>query len=76
MIITTKQELRDFEFWAGAEERAILLTDDEFKIIEEELEKRYPDGLAEDVLNDMFWHAFDWIAGMIAETEDSILARE
>ena len=76
MIITTEKNLKDFEFWSGAEERVILLTWDEFETIEKELEELYPEGLTETALNDLFWFDFDFIAGMIGETEESIIERE
>lgn len=76
MKIYTEKDLRDFEFWSGAKDRAKYLTEDELNTIENELENLYPDGLSETELNDLFWFEFDWICGFIGETEESIFERE
>ena len=76
MTIRSETPLRKFEFWSGAKSRAELLTEEELDQIEAQLEEFYPDGMEDTQLNDLFWFDFDWVASLIGETEENILARE
>lgn len=57
--------IRDFKFWSGGEDRASQLTDEDWDIIEPELEQLYPDGMSSGELNDLFWFEFDMIVQML-----------
>lgn len=76
MKLYTEKDLRDFEFWSGAKDRAKYLTEDELNTIENELEAIYPDGLSETELNDLFWFEFDFICNLIGTTEVEVFERE
>lgn len=76
MKIYAEKDLRDFEFWSGAKDRAQYLTDAELNTIENELEAIYPDGLSGTELNDLFWFEFDWICSLIGTTEAEVFERE
>jgi hypothetical protein len=58
-------EIRNFQFWSGARDRIEVLTNDDWDIIESELEMEYPDGMSDGELNDLFWFDFDHIAEML-----------
>ena len=79
MKIVSEISLRNFEFWSGAKDHALYLTDDEFDTIEAMLEDCYPEGLTETDVNDLFWFDFDtiwteWLGYYI--TEDGDYTRE
>ena len=65
MTITTETKLRNFEFWAGAEDTAKYLTLEELDTIESHLEELYPEGMTETELNDLFWFDDDFIAELL-----------
>lgn len=71
MKIYAEKELKDFEFWNTEN-----LTDEEFEIIEENLNELYPNGIGETELRDMFWFDFETIAEWINTTEDEIIERK
>lgn len=62
MKIYGEISLKDFDFWSGAADRAANLTDDDFDVIESNLEELHPDGMSDTELNDFFWFEFDTIA--------------
>lgn len=62
MKIFTEKSLKNFEFWSGAVDRAKILDDDDFDVIEQILEELYPDGCDETFINDFFWFEEDTIA--------------
>lgn len=76
MKIYTEDCLENFEFWAGAADRANKLTSDEFSQIETILEGFYPDGIGATELNDIFRFDFEAIAEWIGTTEEEVLGRE
>lgn len=76
MTIRTETNLKYFNFWSGAADRAGLLTFKELDTIENELENIYPDGLTDTELNDLFWFDFDFICELIGTTEDDVFNRE
>lgn len=65
MKIYSETNLRNFEFWSGAKDRAEQLTSDQLDQIESELESLYPDGMEDTKINDIFWFEDDWIADML-----------
>lgn len=52
----------EFEFWAGAKDRAKYLTYDEIEKVFSILEEMNPDGMSETEVNDFFWFEEDTIA--------------
>lgn len=76
MKIYKEESLRDFEFWSGARDRAKVLTEDQFDIIENSLEELYPDGMSETEINDLFWFEEDWIAEMLGYADFEELAED
>jgi len=76
MIITCEKSLKDFEFWSGGKDRAILLTDEELAIVEQNIEELYPNGIDETALNDLFWFDFEWICELIGTDEETVFARD
>lgn len=65
MKITTEISPRNFDFWSGAADRVVNLTDEDWDIIEpllEELESTSEEGWSETTLNDFFWFDFDTVA--------------
>lgn len=71
MKIYDEISLRDFEFWSGAADRATNLTDEDWDIIESELEQLYPDGMGNTELNDIFWFDFDMIAQILGYDDEA-----
>jgi len=76
MKITRETGLTDFEFWSGALDRVVKLTDEEMKTIESEIERLYLDGINETELNDLFWFDFEWVCELIGTDEETVLERE
>lgn len=62
MKIYTEENLRNFEFWSGAEDTVKYLTYEELDKIEEMLEELNPNGMSETEVNDFFWFEDDTIA--------------
>lgn len=71
-----EESLCCFEFWGGAEERASVLTDEDFDDIEAQLEDLYPDGISEAEINDFFWFEEDTIAQMLGFSDWEELERD
>ena len=65
MKIYTETSLSNFEFWSGAEDIANELTEEQFNIIEAQLEMDYPDGMSDEDVNDIFRFEEDYIAQML-----------
>lgn len=59
------KDLSDFNFWAGAKDNVKYLNDDDFTVIELELEEMYPDGIEETELNDLFRFDMDEVAKIL-----------
>ena len=76
MKIYVENSLRDFEFWCGAIDRVMYLTDEDFDQIEEILEERYPDGMHETEVNDLFWFEEDTIAEWLGYSDWEELEKE
>lgn len=62
MTIIKEERLENFKFWSCASYLADKLTSKEFDVIEELLEKLYPNGMEELEVNDFFWFEGDTIA--------------
>ncbi len=73
MKITSETLLPRFEFWAGAETNAALLTFSELVQLEDVLEELFPDGMTDTELNDLLWFDFDsvceWLGLDVEEVE-------
>lgn len=60
--IYSEIDIRDFEFWEGAEYTADAFTEEELATIQDRLVELYPDGMSDVELNDLFWHDEDFVA--------------
>lgn len=65
MKIYYEHYLHDFNFWSGAKDNVKYLTEDDFNVIEFELEGMYPDGIDETDLNDLFRFDMDEISKIL-----------
>ena len=65
MKIYTETSLSTFDFWSGAEDIANELTEEQFNIIEAQLEMDYPDGMSDEDVNDIFRFDEDYIAQIL-----------
>lgn len=72
MFIKDDISLRDFKFWSGAKEKAVLFTDEELDTIEQNLEKLFTDGMDATKLNDLFWFECEQICDLIGITNEKI----
>lgn len=62
MKIYSEIDIRDFEFWEGAEYVAGEFSEDELATIQDRLVELYPDGMSDVELNDLFWHDENFVA--------------
>lgn len=62
MRIYSEIDIRDFEFWDGAEYVADAFSQDDLAEIQDRLVELYPDGMSDTELNDLFWHDEDFVA--------------
>lgn len=76
MKIYTEQNLRDFEFWSGGRDRAILLTTEELDTVEQIFEELYPEGMTDTQINDIFWFDFESVCEWLGTTEEEVFERE
>lgn len=76
MKIFSDINLCDFQFWSGARDRVENLTNDDFEVIERELEALYPDGIDDGELNDLFWFDFDMIAKFLGYENEADFDRK
>lgn len=65
MKIYYEHYLSDFKFWSGAKDNIKYLTEDDFTVVELELEEMYPDGIEETDLNDLFRFDMDEISKIL-----------
>lgn len=65
MKIYYEHYLHDFNFWSGAKDNVKYLTEDDFNVLELELEGMYPDGIEETDLNDLFRFDIDEISKIL-----------
>lgn len=76
MFIKDDISLRDFKFWSGAKEKAVLFTDEELDAIEQNLEEIFPKGMDATKLNDLFWFEPEMLCEWVGITEDELFERE
>lgn len=69
MKIYYEHYLHDFNFWSGAKDNVKYLTDDDFTVVELELEEMYPDGIEETDLNDLFRFDMDEISKILGYSD-------
>ena len=61
-----EESLSNFNFWSGGRDRAELLSDEQFDIVEQMIEEMAPeDGWSDTAINDLFWFDFDTIANWL-----------
>lgn len=68
MTIKKEVALTSFEFWAGAKDRAAVLTWGQLEQLETILEDALTDGsgaIDATTINDIFWFEEDWIAELL-----------
>lgn len=65
MKIYYEHYLHDFNFWSDAKDNVKYLTEDDFTVVELELEEMYPDGIEETDLNDLFRFDMDEISKIL-----------
>lgn len=70
-----EDSLSNFHFWSGAEDRAAMLTDDQFEVVEQNMEECAPaDGWSDTAINDFFWFEFDTIAQWLGYKDEEYLS--
>lgn len=68
--------LHDFNFWSGANDNVKYLSEDDFTVIELELEEMYPDGIEETELNDLFRFDMDEVSKILGYVDfDDLIKR-
>lgn len=77
MKLYKDESLTEFDFWAGAKDTVMHLTDDEMDTIENILADICPEGMDETELNDLFRWEDDLIAEWLGyDSFDEIMNRE
>lgn len=72
-----EDSLSNFHFWSGAEDRAAMLTDDQFEVVEQNMEECAPaDGWSDTAINDLFWFEFDTIAQWLGYKDEEYLRED
>lgn len=72
-----ENSLSNFHFWSGAEDRAAMLTDDQFEVIEQNMEECEPEGgWSDTAINDLFWFEFDTIAQWLGYKDEEYLSED
>lgn len=70
-----EDSLSNFHFWCGAKDRAAMLTDDQFEVVEQNMEECAPaDGWSDVAINDFFWLDFDTIAQWLGYKDEEYLS--
>lgn len=72
MKIYEEKNLRNFDFWSGAKDNAVLLTCEQLDEVEQILEDSYPDGMDATEINDLFWFDFDTICEWLGTTYEEL----
>lgn len=68
--------LHDFNFWSDANDNVKYLSEDDFNVIELELEEMYPDGIEETELNDLFRFDMDEVSKILGYVDfDDLIKR-
>lgn len=72
-----ENSLSNFHFWSGAEDRAAMLTDDQFEVVEQNMEECAPEGgWSDTAINDLFWFEFDTIAQWLGYKDEEYLRED
>lgn len=72
-----EESLRDFNFWSGGKDRAELLTDEQFDMVEQMMEEIEPaEGWTDTAINDFFWFEFDTIAQWLGYADEEHLEED
>lgn len=72
-----EDSLSNFHFWSGAEDRAAMLTDDQFEVVEQNMEECIPEGgWSDTAINDLFWFEFDTIAQWLGYKNEEYLRED
>ena len=72
-----ENSLSNFHFWSGAEDRAAVLTDDQFEVVEQNMEECEPEGgWSDTAINDLFWFEFDTIAQWLGYRDEEYLRED
>lgn len=72
-----ENSLSNFHFWSGAEDRAAVLTDDQFEVVEQNMEECEPEGgWSDTAINDFFWFEFDTIAQWLGYKDEEYLRED
>lgn len=72
-----EDNLSNFHFWSGAEDRAAMLTDDQFEVVEQNMEECAPEGgWSDTAINDLFWFEFDTIAQWLGYKDEEYLRED
>lgn len=66
-----EDDLTQFDFWAGAKERAELLTDTELHTVSNVLEDMYPQGIDQMQVNNLFWFDFETVLSWLGYEVDT-----
>lgn len=77
MKVINNIPLRHYVFYDRARSRTDYLSAEELDKCEKILERKYPDGIEEDVLNDIFNHYFDeYFSHALHLTDDELAERK
>lgn len=72
-----EDSLSNFHFWDGAKDRAATLTDDQFEVVEQNMEECEPEGgWSDTAINDFFWFDFDTIAQWLGYKDEEYLRED
>lgn len=71
-----EESLSNFKFWSGGQDRAKLLSDEQFDIVEQMLEEIAPEeGWSDTAINDFFWFDFNTIADWLGYKNEECLEK-
>ena len=73
MIITSGLDLKNFEFWSGAEDHEF--TRSELEQLEYTIQVLYSEGITETQLNDIFQFEQEWLCECLGLDYDEYLER-
>lgn len=72
-----EESLSNFNFWSGGRDRAKLLSDEQFDIVEQMMEETAPEeGWSDTAINDLFWFDFDTIANWLGYKNEECLEKD
>lgn len=69
-----EDSLSNFHFWSGGKDRADLLSDEQFDVVEQMMEECEPEeGWSDTAINDFFWFEFDTICEWLGYADEEHL---